>query len=367
MAYHFPDLLPDEISDSGPAWHYSDTVPLHWASSGCSTREKPLLRTVKIFYDGKSKPLNPGYFAGSFHGFCRRHFRTHEFGCDGKSEGHENSTGPVPTLDPNNSTLSLVPSINAPDIETVWSHDIETRFQPSRVLLGQPRAITQEIKRRAVEAGYNLNSNYLGEVTDFQLSNTNVPCELNCKVFITNIDPLAEDNEIFELFQGKVFAYHRNPPETGKNDTCAVSVTFMEPQPAQRIIAHCRSFQGLVIRGRRIFAKMHREGVNPRPENEKRQSRVFRITGPSNEIDSTWLLGFFYSKVRFVLLHCREWVEGNRKTVEVAFASVYGQSRLAFRLFCMHRDAVGLTGYTVNYAPDPCDQQQNMFKECLFY
>jgi hypothetical protein len=215
------------------------------------------------------------------------------------------------------------------------------------------------MRLQALKVGYNVNSNYRGEITQFTLDNAGCPPGYNCALHITGIHPEATLQEIFEaIIEGKVFSFHKKNTIPGKFDTCAATLVFMERRAAELFLGRSYEYPGINIRGCKIRAIWNREPVRPRPGSERRQSRVLLITGPQDGFSGEGLERFFHSRLNFNLVDRREWLEaGGQRTVEFHFARIHGQSRLAFKCFCIEVDEQGAKdNFSIRYGADPCDQ-----------
>jgi hypothetical protein len=276
--------------------------------------------------------------------------------------GGQNSWSSTTSLDTDgvsSPTSKWQPS--SPALSTISCTDLAPvpRFKKSRVLAGEAAHISLEMRLQALKVGYNVNSNYRGEINQFTLDNARCPPEQNCALHITGIDPEATLQEIFGvILEGNVFSFHKKNTIPGKFDTCAATLVFMERQPAELFLARSCEYPGINIRGSQIRAIWNREPVRPRPGSEQRQSRVLLITGPQHEFTAEGLERFFHSRLDFNLVDRREWLEaGGQRTVEFHFSRIQGQSRLAFKCFCVELDEQGAKDkFSIRYGIDPCNQ-----------
>jgi hypothetical protein len=98
----------------------------------------------------------------------------------------------------------------------------EATFVPPRELLGDKAILTSESKTKMIEIGMDLNSNYQGDITDFDIENFKCPPKLNCALRIENISANATAKEIFDVFhEGKIFSFSKKDPVPGRFTNCA--------------------------------------------------------------------------------------------------------------------------------------------------
>ena len=303
LDHHLPTLLPDQINDGMPFWDFALDTPIRWSDAHWNpgtTWLDPVSAT------SGSDHLNP--LAAPF---------------------QPRSTAVVPNRPPKT-------------------------FNPSRILPGQRRIISAPLLQLAHRMGYNLNGNYEGEIDEFAVRNANCPPDQNCSLFIVNVHVDVSAGEFFGLIrEGPIFSFHRKLPQEGI-DTCAVSLVFTTREAAEAFYYRCNN-PGIRLYGRRFRAMWNRERVWPVPSGEAFQSRVVRITGPKDQVSGKGLLDFFGKFLSYTLSGAREKVEGNMRIVEIAFGSIRGQSRAAFKLFHLEvMNAPGGDVFSIEYAPDPC-------------
>lgn len=78
---------------------------------------------------------------------------------------------------------------------------------------------------------------------------------------------------------------------------------------------------------------------------------------PNDDLDRNNTLQVLHKFIDFDLVGSREWsLAGNRKVVELSFASILGQSQSARRYLREKYQKDGVTHlYSVVYGPDPCE------------
>lgn len=315
LDHHLPTLIPDQVNDGLPFWDFALDTPIrwrdaHWHPPTQWLHSLPVTNPQSTLALRGTHPHNPSLnpFAGSF-------------------QPHSNATVP------------------------------RTQFQafnPSRILLGQRRIISEPLLQLAQRVGYNLNGNYEGEIGEFAVRNANCPPEQNCSLFITNVHVEVSAADFFGLiYEGPVFSFHRKLPTAGIH-TCAISLVFTTRQAAEAFY-HRSQLPGIWMRERRFKTMWNRERVWPVPSNEIFQSRVLRITGPKDQLSGRKLLDFFGGYLSYTTSGTRERADGDTRIVEIAFGSIRGQSRAAFKLFALEvMNKPGGHAFSITYAPDPC-------------
>jgi hypothetical protein len=355
MNYHFPNLLLDK--DMAPILLHSKQAGLilGWndKKEDCLPKKDSTANLKEKSSPTMTEELSPGESATTLY-TCAVSSPTPMGGQ--KSWSSTTSLDTDGVLSP---TSKWQPSSPVPS--TIPCTDLAPvpRFKKSRVLAGEAAHISLKMRLQALKVGYNVNPNYRGEINQFTIDNARCPPEQNCALHITDIDPEATLQEIFGvILEGKVFSFHKKNTIPGKFDTCAATLVFMERQPAELFLARSCEYPGINIRGSQIRAIWNREPVGPRPGSEQRQSRVLLITGPQHEFTGEGLERFFHSRLDFNLVDRREWLEaGGQRTVEFHFSRIQGQSRLAFKCFCVELDEQGAKDkFSIRYGVDPCDQ-----------
>jgi hypothetical protein len=234
----------------------------------------------------------------------------------------------------------------------------EATFVPSRELLGDKAILTSESKTKMIEIGMDLNSNYQGDITDFDIENFKCPPKLNCALRLENISADATDKEIFDVFyEGKIFSFSKKDPVPGRFTNCAGILVFMTRAATEAFLQRAQTV-GVSIRGEYMKVIWNRDKCCPAKESEYHQSRVIQIAGPQDEFDALGVEEMLHTKLKFELVDSGEWlVEGGRRVVELQFASILGQSRVAVRYLNEYLSRNNMVDrFEIWYAPDPCDR-----------
>ena len=254
-----------------------------------------------------------------------------------------------------------------PESTKMVNYQPRERFHPMGGLSGEQRILSPGTTTRALAAGVDLNSNYLGRVTEFDIENANCPGHLNCALRITDIPPAATAQEIFDVIDQKVFSFSKNPPVRNVFPNCAARFVFMTRRAAEGFMAKACSRYGVRIRGQRLNVIWNRDRVLPRPFFELHQSRVIRIIGPEDDISAHSIENFLHQKIAFDLVDRKEWlVVGGKKIVELSFDSIRGQSRAAYKGYLDYIKDNMLQGkHAICWAPDPCDPSSHDFESNL--
>lgn len=233
----------------------------------------------------------------------------------------------------------------------------KSRFQASRQVLGQPANRSIQALQRAAQAGLDFNNNYQGEIGEHAIRNADCSEAENCSVYIRNIFPEAANWELFdEIHEGPIFQCARQG-QNGKYHYHAATLVFMRRESAEAFVNRCSHFgPGLVIRGMRLSVIFNQYKVKPRTDpRELRQSRVLQFTGPQGCLNHDELLEFLSTKLKFNLVKSDQWTKGEKGVVQLEFASIQGQSRLAYNALLEDiRIKINRHEFMVLYAPDPC-------------
>jgi hypothetical protein len=125
----------------------------------------------------------------------------------------------------------------------------DATFVPSRELLGAKAILTTKSKSKMVEIGMDLNSNYQGEITDFDIENFKCPPKLNCALRLENISANATYKEIFDVFyEGKIFSFSKRDPVPDRFTNCAGRLVFMTRAATEAFLRRVQTV-GVSIRG----------------------------------------------------------------------------------------------------------------------
>ena len=320
MDAHFPNLQPDQVMNGVAYFWMNGDDALHW-SDGLSTSPLP-------GESDEQSPLSPPSL-------------------------HYSTTPGTHTRQSSINTVSTVPSDRQ-----LFHHE---EFSPSLELLGQPKEINPDLRRRIVDAGLDPDRLvYRGEVNQRFIENHVCPKEYNCSVHITNIHPNATDKEIFALIiEGGISKYSKRPPYDGEKGcyfTCAVTLTFKEPHAAKNFLHRCNSGIGIHLRGLRLKAVENRDRIRPWQPSKMYQTRIIQITGPADKMTAEGIEDFFHTKIKFTLVDRQEWLESDEQlSVVFEFTSIEGRSRAAIRCFLVETGRTGEQGlYNIRYVPDYC-------------
>ncbi|PVH82621.1 hypothetical protein DL98DRAFT_653019 [Cadophora sp. DSE1049] len=320
MDGHFPNLQPDQIIDDVAHFWVNGDVALNWSDGFTASPSS-------IDSDEKSPVSVPSL--------------------------QYSATPSTHTRQASINTISTMLS----DGE-LFHHE---EFSPSLELLGQPKEIAPDLRRRIIDAGLDPNHLvYRGEVNQHFIENHVCPKEYNCSLHITNIHPHASDKEIFALIQeGGISKYSKRPPYDGEKGyyfTCAVTLTFKEPHAAKHFLSRCKSNMGVHLRGLRLKAVENRDRIRPWQHSRMYQSRIIQITGPADKMSAQGIEDFFHTKIKFTLVDRQEWMEPNgHLSVVFEFTSIEGRSRAAIRCFLVETGRTGEQSlYDIRYVPDYC-------------
>jgi hypothetical protein len=153
----------------------------------------------------------------------------------------------------------------------------EAAFVPSRELLGDKAILISESKTKMVALGMDLNSNYQGDITDFDIENFKCFSKLNCALRLENISANATDKEIFDVFhEGKIFSFSKKDPVPGRFTNCAGRLVFMTRAATEAFLQRAQTV-GVSIRGEYMKVIWNRDRCCPAKESEYHQSRVIQM------------------------------------------------------------------------------------------
>jgi len=239
-------------------------------------------------------------------------------------------------------------------------------FRPSRAVLNQERVLTPNRVMNAIQNDVPLNPNYLGDLSNEAIRNKNCPPHLNCAVRIENIAATSSNQEIFQLIrEGKIYSFHKINPVPGRFPNCAARLVFTTRAAAKAFVERGQGNPGIYLHGQRFSVKWNRDRAYP-AENVNQQSRVIRVFGPQDKVCAEGLEKLFHTQLKFELVDSQEWlVGGGNRLIELSFASIYGQSRVAFKFFRNFIQERRKADFDIWYAPDPCEQPPPVFGPSL--
>ncbi|KFY50978.1 hypothetical protein V496_09058 [Pseudogymnoascus sp. VKM F-4515 (FW-2607)] len=195
----------------------------------------------------------------------------------------------------------------------------------------------------------NPNGNYLGTMSAASNQMTSLPDHMNTCIWV---EGAPADLTYFEMLRsirhcGKVYSVHINPPRE-KHFTAAAKIAFCTRLGAERFFQQAHSAHGIVIRGRRICVRWNR---NKYRENFNRaESRVLRISGPSNYVNYKVLGEYFGRLFYFNLI----WVEEVKPGVMIwEFSSILAQAHSAKQ--AIEREPAMMHMVNIKYERDPCE------------
>lgn len=231
-------------------------------------------------------------------------------------------------------------------------------FAPSYSKTGWRPKCNPVLLYQAYLAGINLRTcMYKGSISQKMIRNALTPAGQNCAVFIKSVDRSVTHEEIFSTFEDPIYSYYKKPPLRGKHDNCAVTVTFMDRDAADRYMSKSKAL-GIYLGGKLMTVVWSRDTACAAEPYEIGQSRALKIRGPMNDDKFTEesVVDFLLLKLDFELVWSRQVdnIEPGTREIELHFQSIRGQSRAAKK--CLERDYRngGEHDITVDYAQDPC-------------
>ncbi|KAK3311599.1 uncharacterized protein B0T15DRAFT_389622 [Chaetomium strumarium] len=211
-----------------------------------------------------------------------------------------------------------------------------------------------EIARR-VAAG--VSPNYRGDYTLQRNRPANIPPEHNCSVWITNLPPGVNHNQLLGAIRetGRVWACVITPP-SGRYTSAAAKVTFFTPAAAQTMLARCNEpgQPGLVVGNHRAAVRPDRNPVAEARDPED-HTRVLSIRGPKDLVNEAYLANYFSRAFVYEIDEIIWLVEGEAINVlEWRFGSYRCQAQWAWRN--IQEDAyLQQRGVVITFQRDPCD------------
>ncbi|KAE9363658.1 hypothetical protein N431DRAFT_448239 [Stipitochalara longipes BDJ] len=195
------------------------------------------------------------------------------------------------------------------------------------------------------------SGNYLGQRNSVSPHRVAANQE-NCALFLTKIPVEAELHEIFNIIKtGAVYCLHINPPN-GIHKTKAAKLAFMMPHAAAEFLAEIHSPKGVVLHGQRIQGQYNR---NAYARNDKAQSRVLKLVGPSQYMVLEFWTSHF-SKFSAFELECYcltpDYPTDGKTEIEFRFARIDGQAQTCLQ--CIRSDPTLAGIVEAKYAADPC-------------
>jgi hypothetical protein len=236
-------------------------------------------------------------------------------------------------------------------------------FRPSRLLSGQPAQISPKMAQHIHSTGTKLNPNYLSEVTPTVIAQRYTPWNENCAIRIEDIPASATLREVFATIQeGKVFQFVYIPPNPSKGHyDAAARLVFATRKAAENFVSRSTSLPGIFVKNQRLYIIWNRDRSPGLAPNNQGQSRVIRIVGPKHAFSMKMVEDFLHQNVKFDLVDRYEEVRHHKRTVELHFQSILGQSRSAMRCISEFFEDNGMRGlYNAFFAGDPCDVAANL-------
>jgi hypothetical protein len=212
----------------------------------------------------------------------------------------------------------------------------------------------EEIARR-VAAG--VSPNYRGDYTLLRNRPANIPPELNCSVWITNLPSAVDHHQLLGAIRdtGRVWACVITPP-SGRYVSAAAKVTFFTAAAAQRLLARCNGpdQEGLIVGNRKASVRHDRNPVEEARDPED-HTRVLSIRGPKDIVNEAYLTNYFSRSFVYEVDEVIWLVEGEAINVlEWRFGSYRCQAQWAWRNM-KDDEYLQERGVVISFERDPCD------------
>ena len=232
-------------------------------------------------------------------------------------------------------------------------------FQPMMVV-SQPekrRDSLTAMQRQTADSG-RFSTRYHGMHTDGNASVDNLPNELNCSLWLTNLPADVDYPELLRCIRhvGRVYCTFINYPDGSHHHTAAAKVVFFTPAAAQKFLSESWT-QTLFIREHRVRASYNRIRT-PETRMAGNKSRVLIITGSVDFVNPANLRVWFGNRFQFHEDQFFELIKaGDRVVWEFRFGSYRCQSQMGKMSLEKDRPA----GFEkVEFGDDPCELGETM-------
>ncbi|POR33669.1 Uncharacterized protein TPAR_06127 [Tolypocladium paradoxum] len=227
-------------------------------------------------------------------------------------------------------------------------------------------AVIQPEKRRNSLAAMQLqatdsskfSARYHGMHTDSNASIDDLPNELNCALWLTNLPADIDYPELLRSIRyiGRVYCTFINYPDNVRHHTAAAKVVFFTPAAAQKLLAETWT-KTLVIREHRVRASHNRIRTQETCTSGNK-SRVLIITGSADFVNPVNLRIWFGKRFQFHEDQFFELIKAGRRVVwEFRFGSYRCQSQMG--KMSLEKDRpVGFE--KVEFGDDPCELGETM-------
>lgn len=227
-------------------------------------------------------------------------------------------------------------------------------------------AVTQPERRRNNQAAMQLqaadsskfSARYHGMHTDSNASIDDLPNELNCALWLTNLPADIDYPELLRAIRniGRVYCTFINYPDNVRHHTAAAKVVFFTPAAAQKLLAESWT-KTLVIREHRVRASHNRIRTQETCISGNK-SRVLIITGSADFVNPATLRVWFGKRFQFHEDQFFELIKaGGRVVWEFRFGSYRCQSQMG--KMSLEKDRpVGFE--KVEFGDDPCELGETM-------
>ncbi|KAH6880068.1 hypothetical protein B0T10DRAFT_551796 [Thelonectria olida] len=219
-----------------------------------------------------------------------------------------------------------------PEADLTPTRSLEVRrFKPMNALDHSQRTKRDTKDGREVvwaeESAFS--SNYRGERSARNASVEDLPDDMNCALWITNLPPDVTYTQLLAAIRnvGRIYCTVINSPDYIHHQTAAAKLVFFQPGPAQKLFAQSLN-TGLTFGGRRAKVAHNRVKHSEQPIEG---SRVLIITGDAEYVNKTALTEWFDKRFVFQVDKVTTLIKDDacgRAVVEFKFGSYRCQAQM---------------------------------------
>ncbi|KYK54485.1 hypothetical protein DCS_06443 [Drechmeria coniospora] len=206
---------------------------------------------------------------------------------------------------------------------------------------------------------HKFSNNYRGQHTDKNAGREDLPDELNCSLWLTNLPADLSYPELITAIgaRGRVYGTFINYPDNKQFRTAAAKVVFFTHEPAQRLKAESWS-RGFYIRDHRVRISYNRIKSATQPTSRQKNSRVLLITGRVDFVNIESIRAWLNERIIWQEDRAIELIRAkDRAVVEWRFCSYRNQAEMAKLALEKERP----TGFEmVEFGEDPCEKGDTM-------
>ncbi|KAK3367206.1 hypothetical protein B0T24DRAFT_635243, partial [Lasiosphaeria ovina] len=171
--------------------------------------------------------------------------------------------------------------------------------------VGAPKpALSEQQIRHRIEVG--CSPNYHGDPDNEGNMSADIPDELNCSFWLTNLPPYVTINMLLGKIRdvGRIYAVSISKPDPEKGHlTCAAKLVFFNVADATRFLGRYPKYgsEGLVMDRYRAMISRNRTRVAEKGHLPVEHTRAIIITGPKEVVNERTIMEFLKPKFVFVM------------------------------------------------------------------